>query len=76
MVENPESILRRSSIKGDKGIFHLQKYLSLPAVSAKSVENIIRDDGTDQSLLRSKSASELSQVTIGPKRLNFSRPAQ
>ena len=38
VVENPERILRRSNIKGDKGIPHLQKSLSLPAESVKSDE--------------------------------------
>ena len=75
MVENLERILRRSSIKVDKGIVHLQFFLSLLAKSVKSNENIILDKETDQSLLRSKSASELSQVIVGPKGLNFSRPA-
>jgi hypothetical protein len=74
VVENPERILRRSRIKVDKGIFHLQKSLYLPAESVKSVENIVLDKETDQSLLRSKSTFELSQVTIGPRKLNFSRP--
>ena len=68
MVENPERILRRSSIKVDKGIFHLQKSLSLLAESVKSVENIVLDKETDQSLLGSKFASELSQVIVGSKR--------
>lgn len=71
VVENPERILRRSKIKDDKGIFHLQKSLSLPAKSVRSIENIILDKETDQALLRSKSTSELSQVTIGPGGLNF-----
>ena len=37
VVENPKRILRKSNIKADKGIFHLQKYLSLPAESVKSI---------------------------------------
>ena len=76
VVENPKIILRRGSIKADKGIFHLQKYLSLPVESVRSVESIILDKGIDQSLLRSKSASELSQVIVGLERLNSSRPTQ
>ena len=76
VVENPKRILRRSSIKVDKGIFHLKKSLSLLVESVKSVESIILDKETNQSLLRSKSSSELSQVSTGPERLNFSRPAQ
>ena len=47
MVENLERILRRSSIKVDKGIFHLQKSLSLPVESVKSVESIVLDKETD-----------------------------
>ena len=73
MVENLERILRRSSIKDDKGIFHLQKSLSLPVESVKSIENIILDKDIDQSLLRSKSTYELSQVTIVLEGLNFSK---
>jgi hypothetical protein len=76
VVENPERILRRSSIKVDKGIFHLQKSLSLPTKSVKSIENIVLNKETDQALLISKFAYELSQVTVGPERLNFSRPSQ
>ena len=60
VVENPERILRRSNIKVDKGISYLQKSLSLPAESVKSDESFSLDKGTDQSLLRSKSATELS----------------
>ena len=75
VVENPKRILRRSNIQADKGIFHLQKSLSLPIESVKGVEKIVLDKETNQSLIRSKSASELSQVTVGPKRLNFSRLA-
>ena len=76
VVENLERILRRSNVKADKGIPHLQKSLSLLAKSVNIVESIILDKETDQSLLRSKSSSELSQVITGPKRLNLSRPAQ
>ena len=47
MVENPSSILRRSSIKVDEGIFSLQKSFSLLAKSVESVENIILDKETD-----------------------------
>ena len=59
MVENPERILRRSNTQGDKGIFHLQKSLSLPVESVKSAKSFSFDKGTDQSLSRSKSAIEL-----------------
>ena len=76
VVENPERILRRSNNKADKGIFHLQKSLSLPAKSVESIENIILDKESDQSLLRSKSASELSQVIVGPERSNSPRSNQ
>ena len=48
--------------------------MSLPAKSVKSVESFSFDKGTDQSLSRSKSATELSQVFIGPERPNLSRP--
>lgn len=74
MVENLERILRRSNIKANKGIPHLQKSLSLPAESFKSAEIFSFDKGTDQSLSRSKSTSELSQVFTGPERPNHSRP--
>jgi hypothetical protein len=60
VVENRKRIVRRSSIKADKGIFHLQKSLSLPTKSIKSVENIVLDKELDQSWLRSKSTSKLS----------------
>ena len=70
VVENPKRILRRSNIKDDKGIFHLQKSLSLPA------ESVILDKGIDQSFSRSKFDSELSQVITGPRRANLSRPTQ
>ena len=76
MVEKPERILRRGSIKANKGIFHLQKTFSLPIESVKSVESIILDNGTNQSLLRSKYSSELSQVITGPERLNYSKSFQ
>ena len=71
VVENPERILRRSSIKVDKGIFHLQKYLSLSAKGVKSVDGIILNRKFEKILLRSKSNSELSQDTFGLERLNF-----
>ena len=76
VVENPERILRKSNIKVDTYIFHLQKSLFLPTKSVESIENIILDMGTDQSLLISKSTSKLSQVIVGQERLNFSRPTQ
>ena len=76
VVENHERILRRSNNKYDKSIFHLQKSLSLPTESAKSIENIILDKETDQSLLKSKSTSELSQIIVDLERINFSRPTQ
>ena len=71
MVENLERILRRSNTQVDKGIFHLQKSLSLQAEIVKSAESFSFDKGTDQSLSRSKSAIELSQA-----RSNISNPAQ
>ena len=76
VVENPERILRRGNIKVDKGIFHLQKSLSLPVKSVKSVESVILHKGTDQSLLRSKYAFELSQVITDPERINLFKFSQ
>ena len=76
VVENPERILRRSNTQVDKGIFHLQKFVSLPAESVKSAESFSFDKGTDQSLSRCKSATELSQALTGPERLSFFKHAQ
>ena len=76
VVENPERILRRSSTQANKGIFHLQKSLYLPAKSVKSAESFTFDKGTDQSLSRSKSAIDLSQVFAGTERTNISRATQ
>ena len=76
VVENPERILRRSNTQANKGIFHSQKSLSLLAESLKSAKSFGFDKGTDQSLSRSKSATELSQVFTGPERPNISSPAQ
>ena len=76
VVENLERILRRSSSQADKGIFHLQKSLSLPSQSVNSAESFSFDKGTDQSLSRSKSATELSQSFTGPERPNLSKPTQ
>ena len=76
VVEDLERILRRGRIKADKGIFNLQMSLSLPTESVKSIENIILNKETDQSLLRSKSSSKLSQVIVGRERIKFSRLAQ
>ena len=75
VVENPERILRRSNTQADKGIFHLQKFVSLPAESVKSVESLSFDKGTNQSLSRSKFATELIQALIGPERPNLFKPA-
>ena len=75
MVESPKRILRRSVIKADKGIFHLEKSLSLPAESVKSIENIVLNKEIDQSFLRSKSSPKLSQVIVGLEGLNLSRPS-
>ena len=52
VVENPERILRRSNTQADKGIFHLQKSLSLLVESVKSAESFSFDKGIDQSLTR------------------------
>ena len=76
MIENPETILRRSNNKDDKGIFHFQKSLSLPAKAVKSIENIILYKKFEKYLFRSKSTSELSQVTVRPERLNFHKSTQ
>jgi hypothetical protein len=76
VVEKLESIMRRSSIKVDKGIFHLQNSLSLPTKSVESIENIILDKETDQALLRCKSTSKLCQVNVDLDRLNFPSSAQ
>ena len=76
VVENPERILRRSNTQAGKGIFHLQKSLSLPAESVKSAKSFSFDKGTDQSLSRSKSSTELSQAFASPERPNLFKPAQ
>ena len=67
--------MRRSRIKADKGIFHLQRSLSLSAKSVESIENIFLNKETNQALLISKSTSKLSQVIVGLERLNFSKSA-
>ena len=76
MVENPKRIQRRSNTQADKGIFHLQKSLSLPAESVKSAESFSIDKGTNQLLSRSKSSTELSQALTGPERPNLFKPTQ
>ena len=76
LVENPERILRRSNTQADKGIFHLQKFVSLPVESVKSTSSFVFDKGTDQSLSRSKSSTKLSQAFTGPERQNLSKLAQ
>ena len=48
----------------------------MPIESVKSAESFSFDKGVDQSLSRSKSATELSQAFTGPKRPNLSKPAQ
>ena len=47
VVEIPKRILRRSNTQVDKGIFHLQKSLSLTNESFKSVESFSFDKGID-----------------------------
>ena len=54
----------------------LQKFVSLPAKSVKSAEIFSFDKGTDQSLSRSKYATDLSQVFSSPKRSNRFKPTQ
>ena len=76
VVENPERILRRSNTKDDKGIFHVQKSLPLPAESVKSAKSFSFDKGTDQTLSRSKSVTELSQAFTSLERPNLSKPTQ
>jgi hypothetical protein len=76
VVENPKTIIRRSNTQADKGIFHLQKSVSLPTESVKSAESFIFDKGTDQSLSRSKFSTELSQALTGPERPNLCKPSQ
>jgi hypothetical protein len=68
VVEDLEKILRGSS-KTDKGTFHLQRSLSLPAKCIKSIDNIIFYDKFEQTLFKSKSGSNLSQVIFDPERL-------
>ena len=67
VVEDPERILRRSNNKADKGIFHLQGSLSLPVEGIKDINDIIFDQKFEQTLFRSKSSLDLSQVIFGPK---------
>ena len=76
VVENPERILRRSNTQVDKGIFHLQKSMSLPTESVKSAESFSFDKGIDQSLSRSKASTELHQALTSPERPNLSKPTQ
>ena len=75
VVENLERILRRSNTQADKGIFPLQKSLSLPAKSVKSSESSSFYKGIDQSLPRPKFSSELSQDFTGPERPNIFKPS-
>ena len=76
VVQNPKRILRRSNTEVDKGIFHLQKSLSLPAKSLRSAKSFSFDKGTNQSLSRSKFATKLNQAFTGPERPNIFKPAQ
>ena len=75
VVDHPERILRRSNNKVDKGILHLQKYLSLRAKDVKSIVDIILDKKFEQMLLTSKYNSYLSQVVFDTERLIFSESA-
>ena len=76
VVENPERILRRSNTQANKGIFHLQKSLSLTTESVKSAKIFSFDKEIDQSFSISKSATELSQALTCPERLNLFKPTQ
>ena len=59
MVEDPKRILRRSNNKVDKGVFHLQRSLSLPIEGVKSIVHIIFDKKFEKTLFSSKSGSDL-----------------
>ena len=50
--------------------------MCLPAESVKSAKSFSFGKGTNQSLSRSKSTTELSQAFIGPKRPNLFKPAR
>jgi hypothetical protein len=76
VVENHERTMRRSNTQADKGIFHLQKSMSFPTESVKSAESFSFDKGTDQSLSRSKYATELSQAFTSPERPIIFKPTQ
>lgn len=73
VVEYPKRILIRRNSKFDKGIFHFQLSLYLPAKCTKNIDDIIFGQKFGQTLFRSKSSSELSQVIFDPKRLISSK---
>ena len=60
VVEDPENILGKSSSKTNKGTFHLQRSLSLPAKGIKSIDDIVFDDKFEKTLSRSKFCLDLS----------------
>ena len=75
VVEDPNRILRRCNNKVDKGIFHLQKSLSLRAKGIKNTDDITFGQKFKQSFFRFKSSSELNQLVFDPKSLISSKSA-
>ena len=47
VFDNPERIMRRGNTQADKGIFHLQRSLSLPTESVKGITSFVFDKETD-----------------------------
>ena len=76
LVDNPKSIMRRSSTQANKGISHLQRASSLPTASVEGFTSFDFDKEIDQSFPRSRSKAELCQVLTGPERPNTFRPTQ
>lgn len=76
VVDNPEGILRRSNTQANKGISHLQRFLSLPTESVRGFTSFVFDKETDQFFSRSKSKTELIQALTGPERPKIFKPAQ
>ena len=76
MVDNPERILRRSNTQANKGIFYLQRFLSLATESVKGITSFVFDKEINQTFSRSKFETELSQALIGPERPNLFKHAQ
>ena len=76
VLDNPERILRRGNTQAAKGIFHLQRSLSLPSESVKGITSFVFGKETDQSFSRSKFETELIQALTSPERPNIFKPAQ